>query len=532
MCFLDNLNVIFIGTDDARAGFLPRYLAEARHRNAGLRRTALHCVWKPHPITGRLYAQWHPVPATAAPEQHELTENVPGNWRGNRIPYRSQRLAVGILAALGLLAPLAGQTDEVAPRYFVPQLLGAQYTLIDQHQYALRSPYVGANSLNPRGDTEQSHTFGAYFGVPLTARLQFYFDVEMFKGEGVSNATGLGGLTNGDVVRSGTVTLGKRPYVARRYFEYTIPLGDETQTVERAQDQLPGAKPERRIEIKLGKLAANDDFDKNRYANSTRTQFENWSLWNNTAWDFAADTRGYTNGAMVAYIAPRWALRYGVYQMPKQANGQTLEWPLARARGEQLELTLQPKPDGWTLRLLAFYNTARMGIYREAIAAAAGTGRFPDISADDRDGRHKYGYAMNVELPVADDGDTGLFARYGWNDGKTESFVFTEVDRSLSFGGQLSGMHWHRGQDRVGVAYVIESLSSDHRAYLAAGGSGFVLGDGRLDYGHERILEMYYSFQPIAHVWLSPDFQLVDNPGYNRDRGPAKFVGIRAHLEY
>lgn len=435
---------------------------------------------------------------------------------------------LGICAA-GFAA--AAHADDVTT-YFLPQLLGAQYTVVDQRQDSLRSPYAGPNSLDPRGDTEQSHTFGAYFGVPLAAHLQFYFDVEMFKGEGVSGATGLGAPTNGDVIRSGTVNLGKRPYVARRFFRYVLPLGDATENVERAQDQLSGAQPEQRIEIKLGKMAANDDFDKNRYANSTRTQFMNWSLWNDTAWDFAADTRGYTTGAMIAIVESGWSLRYGIYQMPRAANGQTLEWPLTRANGQNLELTLQPKPDGWALRLLAFRNTARMGIYRDAILAAEASGQPPDIRADDHDGRHKTGFALNGELPLTDSGDTGAFARYGWNDGKTESFAFTEVDRAFSAGAQLSGVHWQRAQDRLGIAFVDEALSRDHRDYLAAGGAGFVLGDGKLNYAHEQIAEAYYAFQPVAHITLSPDFQYIRNPGYNADRGPAKFAGLRAHLEW
>ena len=433
-------------------------------------------------------------------------------------------------ACLAALFPVLARADDTA--YFVPQLLGAQYTFVDQHQDSLRSPYAGPNSLYPRGDTEQSHTFGAYFGVPLTARLQFYFDMEMFKGEGVSNATGLGGLTNGDVIRSGTADLGKRPYVARRYFRYVLPLGDATETVERAQDQLPSAQPVRRIEIKLGKMAANDDFDKNRYADSTRTQFMNWSLWNNTAWDFAADTRGYTNGALLAWVDAGWTLRYGIYQMPRQANGQTLEWPLGRARGENIELTLQPRSDGWALRLLGYRNLGRMGVYREALATAQASGSVPDIHADDRDGRRKYGYAINAELPLADSGDTGLFARAGWNDGKTESFVFTEVDHALSFGAQVAGSRWSRPSDRIGVGVAVDGLSTDHRNYLEAGGDGFLLGDGRLNYARERIVEMYYAFQPVAHITLSPDLQYIRNPGYNRDRGPATFLGLRAHIEY
>ena len=436
------------------------------------------------------------------------------------------------IAALIAALPCVARAGDATPRLFVPELLGAQYTFIDQHQDALRSPYAGPLSLKANGDTEQSHTFGAYFGVPLPAHLQFYFDVEMFKGEGVSGATGVAAIVNGDVVHSGNVGLGKRAYVARRYLRWSLPLGAATHAVERGQDQLPGIEADHHIEAKLGRMTPSDDFDKNRYANGARTQFMDGAFFNALAWDYAADTRGYTNGLMLAYVSPHWTLRYGAYQMPTHANGQTLEWPLERARGEQAQITVRASADGWALRLLAYRNIARMGVYRDALAIAEATGTIPDIKAGDRDGRRKYGYAINAELPLADGGDTGLFARYGWNDGKTESFVFTEVDRDASLGAQVSGVHWHRAQDRLGIAIAMNALSRDHRGYLAAGGCGFLLCDGRLDYGHEEIVELYYALQPLPHITLSPDFQFIRNPGYNRDRGPARFFGVRAHIEY
>lgn len=428
------------------------------------------------------------------------------------------------------LPPSLAFADDVP--MFVPQWLGAQYTFVDQHQASLHSPYNSTMSLRARGDTERSHTFGAYFGVTLPAHFQFYFDVEMFKGEAVSGGAGLGGFANGDVVHSGGGTLSKTAYVARRYLRWTLPLGDETEPAKRAQDQLPEPEATHRVEIKIGKMAVSDDFDKNRYADSARTQFLNWSLLNNTSWDFAADTRGYTDGLVVAWINPTWRLRYGVYRMPTQANGTQLVSSLYRARGEQLELTLQPNPDGAILRVLAFRNVASMGNYRDAIALALAHGPAPNIRADDHPGRRKYGLAINGELPLADDGDTGLFARAGWNDGRTESFAYTEVDRTLSGGFQLSGVHWGRPRDHLGVALAIDGLSSGHREYLSLGGKGFVLGDGALSYGRERIVEAYYNFAAFKLLTLSPDVQLIQNPGYNRARGPACFVALRAHVEF
>lgn len=415
---------------------------------------------------------------------------------------------------------------------FVPQWLGAQYTFVDQHQGRVHSPYAGAMSLRAQGDTKRSDTFGAYFGGRLPAHLAFYFDVEMFRGAGVSGATGLGGLTNGDVIRAGVQGLGNHAYVARRYLEWSLPLGDDSEAVERSQDHLPGTQATRHLEVKLGKTAVNDDFDKNRYADGTRTQFMNWDLFNATAWDFAADTRGYTDGLMVAWVERAWTLRYGVYRMPYEANGQRLESDLFHARGEQLQLSLHPQPGGWVLRLLAFRNIARMGNYRDTIAQALASDSVPDVHADDAPGRRKFGFVVNGELPLADGGDTGLFARAGWNDGHTESFVFTEVDRTLTGGFQLSGAHWGRSADHLALGIAINALSPLHRQYLEMGGSGFVLGDGALNYAHEEIAELYYSYAPFAHLTLSPDFQWIRHPGYNRDRGPAAFAGLRAHVEF
>jgi high affinity Mn2+ porin len=420
---------------------------------------------------------------------------------------------------------------EVAPLWR-PLLLGAQYTGIRQHLFPFSAPYTGPLSLRAEGDTQTTHTFGVYGGVQLWTHLQAYLDVEMFKGAGISNATGLGGLTDGDVVRQGSFNLGKKPYLARLYLRYTVPIGSGSDNVARAMDQLPGLEPSSRLELKVGRLAANDDFDRNRYANSTRTQFENWSLWNNTAWDYAADTRGYTGGLMLGYVTPRWSIKFGVYRMPEVANGPDLVSSLRAARGQNLEATLQPNQIGTIVRLLAYRNVASMGVYRNAIARGIAQGTVPDITADDRPGRTKTGFGVNVEQPLADDGETGLFLRLGWNDGKTETFAFTEVDRHLSFGVQLTGSRWARPEDRLGVALAIDGLSPDHRDYLAAGGAGFVLGDGALNYGLEKIVEVYYRIQIGRFVQLTPDFQYIRNPGYNRDRGPASVIGLRLHLEY
>ena len=451
------------------------------------------------------------------------------------------------MLANGLYAADAGPADtgaQAVPQPLGassawPMLLGAQYTFILQNQSRLHSPYAGSLSLDPNGDTQPTHTIGVYLGWAPLSWGQLYLDMEKFMGAGVSNATGLAGLTNGDVVREGASGLRKQFYIARSYARFMLPLGDAVTAVDRGQDQMPGGEAATRLEMKIGRVALPDDFDQNRYASSPRTEFMDWSLWANTAWDYAANTRGYTDGIVIGYISPDWSLKYGLYMMPIRANYQTLEPSLRRAHGQNLELTLSPWPSGTIVRLLAYLNTARMGDYREALAIAAATATLPNIVADDREGRHKHGFGINAEQPLADHGDTGLFLRWGWNDGRTETFAFTEVDEVQSVGAQLSGSHWGRSDDHLAVAVVSESLSGPHRAYLAGGGSGFLLDDGRLNYGHEQILEAYYRAQqvwpqrPGPLRWqLSPDYQYVRNPGYNRDRGPVHFWSLRLHLEY
>ncbi len=413
-----------------------------------------------------------------------------------------------------------------------PQLLGAQITVIEQRLLPLRSPYADVNSLKPGGAEEVSHTYGLYLGSQVTANLQAYLDVEMARGAGINNATGVAGYTNGDVIRQGTIDLGQDPYIARAFLRYLIPLSPETEIVPRDLDHLPGQEAVRRVEIKLGTLAATDDFDLNRYANSTRTQFMNWSLFNDTAWDFAADTRGYSNGIMLAWITPRWTVRLGSYQMPTRANGNILDKDLLRARGDNLEVTLRPNALGTVVRLLAYANHGRMGVYRAALDRARTSGTTPSITLDERPGRVKYGFGLNVEQPLADGGETGAFLRLGWNDGQTETFAFTEVDGHVSAGVQVNGVHWGRPEDQVGIGVALHWLSPDHRAYLAAGGSGFELGDGRLTYGVEGIFELYYRLQIFRYAQLSPDFQYIQHPGYNRDRGPASLFSLRVHLSY
>jgi len=453
----------------------------------------------------------------------------------NRLTPAILRLVL-LLAALPLAAHAqdsARVTPDTTPRRWQAWLLGEQINLIAQDLEPFHSPYAGRNSLRATGDQELSQAYGVYGGAQLGTRLQAYVDVEWIAGNGISGASGLAGPTNGDVLREGSVDLPKSPYVARAFLRYVVPLGGSGRdTLDAAQDQGPVIESSRRLEITAGKLAVTDLIDVNRYAGSTRLQFENWGLFQNTAWDYPADTRGYSDGVALAWIEPRWALRATSFLIPTFANGNILDWDIGRARGDQVELTLMPNSAGTVVRLLGYLNHARMGSYADAIRVAQQTGQTPNIVADDAPGRTKYGFGLNVEQPLTDGGETGLFARLGWSDGRNESFAFTEVDRHASAGIQLSGAHWSRRRDVLGVGFVIHGLSNLHREYLALGGSGFLLGDGRLNYGNERILEAYYRVQIGRWVQVSPDLQQIWNPGYNRDRGPATVLGLRLNVRH
>jgi hypothetical protein len=433
--------------------------------------------------------------------------------------------------APGAYSPLEALQEKLPPWF--PKVLGAQWNIINQNQFPFHSQFSGPNSLNQGGDNKTSQTRAVYLGSQVTDDLQAYLDLEWFVGNGIHGGTGLGGYPNGDVVRAGPANLPKDPYLARAYLRYLVPLSGDTVAMPRAQDQLPGREPAEYLFLKGGHFAVTDEFDVNRYANSVRTQFMNFALINNGAFDFAADTRGYSNGVALGWVRPDWSIKLGTFQEPRQANGEDLDFAVSNAQGSEAEFAWKPFANDTIVRVLAYANQARMGNYEEALRIARATGTTPSVAADDRSGRWKYGFGLNLEIPLADNGNTGVFVRAGWNDGRTETWAFTEIDRSLSLGGQLSGTHWRRDDDWVGLAVAVNGLSSQHKAYLAAGGTGFMIGDGALpNYAPETIVETYYSFALNRYIRFSPDYQFVANPAYNADRGPVHIASIRARAAF
>jgi len=409
--------------------------------------------------------------------------------------------------------------------------VSAQANFIRQQQPEFDAKYSGPNSFLPAAEHATSRVETLYTGFRITNQLEILADVESAGGAGLSNALGIAGFPNVDVVRN--PSLPEAPYVSRVMLHYTIPLTKETTEATRNPLSLASVVPVRRLELRLGKMSTVDFFDLNSVGSDSHLQFMNWAVVNNGAYDYAADTRGYSYGLVAEYYDKSWAARFGEMLMPTIANGIILDWDIARARGENFEFeyhpTLLPKR-ATVVRALSFVNHADMGSYREAINGyLSGKDAVPDITLYRQQGRVKYGFGLNVEQVLTH--LCGAFGRVGWNDGANESFAYTEIDRTAEIGSDFQGKPWHRSQDKVGAAYVVNGISGDHRRYLALGGLGFILGDGALNYGLEKIFETYYT----AHVWrgisLALDYQHITNPGYNQDRGPVSVVSFRIHVE-
>lgn len=412
--------------------------------------------------------------------------------------------------------------------------ISGQANVILQWHPRFPAEYNGPNSLHPYAENATSKLYTLYLGYELTPTTEVYLDFESATGHGISDALGIAGFTNLDVVRN--PDLSQVPYVARAMIRQIIPLTSERLPQARSATSftLANTVPARRIEIRAGKFSMVDFFDTNTYGSDSHLQFLNWAVDNTGAYDYAANTRGYTDGVIVEYDDHWFSARFGETLMPKVANGINLDADVARARAENLEFDatgnrLWHRPG--TIRLLAYLNHADMGNYEQAIEEYLhGQTAAPDIIATRRQGRHKYGFDLNFEQEVAP--QIALFGRLGWSDGRNESFAYTEVDRSAEFGAFSYGPRWHRRNDRAGVVFVANGIVKAHQQYLALGGLGFLLGDGALTYSPEKIVEAFYT----AHLWrgffASFDLQHINDPGYNMARGPVLVPGLRLHVDF
>jgi high affinity Mn2+ porin len=443
------------------------------------------------------------------------------------------RIAAIVLAvAARLIAQDAPQPDSSPPAENKPGTwnLLFQATSIGQYHPAFHSPYSDEFSLLGHPEAEASLTATLFFALQAGSNTLFVFDPEMAGGRGFSGTNGVANFPNGEMPR--VATAAPKPYIARLYVTQDFGFGEAREAVESEENQVAGSRPATRYSVTIGRFTVTDFFDQNRYSHDPRTQFMGWAIMYNGAWDYPADTRGYTWGWVHEFHTPRWSFRYASAAMPRTANGLRFDRRLFRDRSDDFEFEYDSKIGGHqgALRLLSYQNHADMGTYADALKLAAETGTKPDITATRRIGTLKYGFGLNGEQELGK--GIGVFGRLGWNDGKTESFAFTAIDRLAEAGVSVSGARWGRPGDVAATAITWSGLSAVHSQYLAAGGVDFLIGDGALRYGLETISETYYSARLVDWFYATLDLQHITNPAYNRDRGPAWVATLRLHMEF
>lgn len=386
--------------------------------------------------------------------------------------------------------------------------------------------YSGPNSLSSHNDIRNTESLDLMAGLRLWPGAEAHVDGMMWQGFGFSNTLGAEGFPNGEAFRLGTKTPNEN--FARLFIRQTVGLGGEQEDISDDELTLRGKQDVSRLTFTVGRFSAKDIFDNNAYANDPRTQFMNWAFIANEGWDFPADALGYTTGATVELNQPSWTLRYGLFQVPQSVNGVGTDQHLLEAWGMVSEFEYRYAIDGHpgAVRPLVFLNRAQMGDYAEAVDSPTRPAVFPTSSSY----RYKYGVGLNWEQEVAK--DVGVFSRLGWSNGETQSWMFSDVDYAASLGLSVKGSTWGRPDDTVGLAGVYNGISKIHQQFLADGGTGILSGDGALSYGGEEVMETYYSFQIREGINFSLDFQFINHPAFNTDRGPVPVFGARLHFEY
>ncbi len=420
------------------------------------------------------------------------------------------------------LSPVVWADDAFTPCGYS---LHYQATFLPQYHGSFPAQYSGELSLKNTPELNASFTTTLFLGWNPWSGGFIYADPEVSAGSGFSGVDGLADLPNGEISKVGSPN--PTPNLARVYLQQVFGLGGETENIEDDQNQVAARQDISRFTVTIGKFSLNDFFDNNAYAHDARTQFINLGLVDNLAWDYAADTHGYTWGLAVELNQRDWALRLCSAMVSTVANGPLYDADLGQARADNAEFEWRYNIDSrpGRLRLLAYVNHARMGSYEDAVHSGATP---PDVTQS-RAYREKVGFGINFEQELAN--GLGGFLRLGWNDGQTESFELTAVDETASGGIVLKGPLGGRPDDCLGLGIIVSGLSSTHEAYLAAGGDDFLIGDGALRYGPEEVAELYYLFKIAAPLSLTLDLQGVNDPAYNQDRGPLGILAGRAHLE-
>jgi high affinity Mn2+ porin len=432
--------------------------------------------------------------------------------------------------AHGQEAPAAPQaspaTNSAAPAASTPRFaIYGQATYTEQETDDFHAPYAGPNSLSPDEGRETSDAT-LFLGARLWRGAEFWVNPEGDEGAGLDDTLGIAGFSSGEAYKVGRYP----PYfrLPRIFIRQTLNLGGAVSNVDAGPNQFALPQSSDRLVLTLGKVSVVDIFDTNRFAHDPRGDFLNWSVIDAGSFDYAADAWGYSVGAAAEWYLGPWTWRAGVFDLSNVPNSKTLE---PGFHEYQVDLEAEHRHDllgePGKVDLTMFESRGRMGLYRDAIAYGEANGVAPEL-APVRRYRKRDGVSLNVEQQLTT--DVGAFARLGDAGGNVETYEFTDIDYSASVGVSVSGSPWHRPGDTVGVAHVVNAASRSLREYLAAGGLGVLVGDGQLPHvGHEDILETYYQLAVVSAVQVTLDYQWVQNPGYNRDRGPVSIFALRVH---
>ena len=408
--------------------------------------------------------------------------------------------------------------------------VSGQFTGLSQYHPSFTAPYSGKNSLNSDNLSSATADLTLFAGVRVWSGGELWINPEIDQGFGLSNTIGMAGYSSGEAYKVGA----NEPYlrIPRLFYRQVLNLGGEEQIIAPAANQLGRTQTANNIILTVGKFSVTDIFDANSYAHDPRADFFNWAVVESGAFDYAADAWGFTKGAAIEWTQSQWTLRGGFFTLSQVPNTAVLDQTFTQHEyvGE-LEERHQLLEHPGKIKVLAFINQGNFGNYLDALQLVAGSNNAPDTSQV-RHYSSRPGIAINLEQEVTS--DLGAFMRASKNKGTKEADDFTEINQSIAVGLSLKGDRWARHDDTLGIATVVNALSSDAQAYFAAGGTGILIGDGKLNYGQEKIMETYYAYSvpAVDHLTLTVDYQYVVNPAYNRDRGPVNIFGIRAHKEF
>ncbi len=436
-------------------------------------------------------------------------------------------LVLTMLSATAVRAQEATTAD--APATDERFSLHFQATVAVQAHPAFAAVYSGEHSLQSGAEAATSVVMDIFAGARLWKGAEVYFQPEVAGGRGLSSTEGIAAFPSGEVYRVGDPTPTLVP--GRLFYRQTFGLGGDSEQISAGANQLGLTRDHDRLTVTIGKFTATDIVDNEPLSNDPHTRFLSWGLFASGAFDYPADTRGYTWGIAADLSVDWWSLRGGMFLEPKSANGIDMEWDISKARAFALEGEARYSLFGrkGAARLMLYLNDADMGNYRESVAAAQ-PGQAPDVIANRAFGRTKFGFAASAEQLLSN--TLSAFARLSWNDGQNETWAYTEIDQSLAVGLVVNGSRWKRPDDELGAAVVASGLSAAHRAYLANGGLGFIIGDGALEYGLELLGELYYRVALNQTISFIGTYQPVIDPGFNRARGPVNIFTGRAHIAF